>query len=97
MTALGIVLLIAYALFGVAALCGVAVLICAWPLIRTRQYRRRVIGMLLGIAVMCVSLVVGQKLFDDVLNHAHEHRRLDDCRALAASHNAGKPRFASCK
>lgn len=73
MTALGIGLAMAYGLFAVAAVCGLIVLRLLWPLLRLAQHRRRLIWVVVLVGVGSTCLVIGQKLFGDVVCHVASH------------------------
>lgn len=69
---MGIALLFAYALFAVTAICALGGLILLWPVLRS-PHRRRAIGLIVLVAIGGTTLVLGQKLLDDVVGHVAQH------------------------
>lgn len=58
------ILVLPIIVFGVAAIAGVGVLVLAWPLLKMREHRRRLITILVLVTVLVVCMVFGQFILD---------------------------------
>jgi hypothetical protein len=57
-------LVLPIAIFGIATLAGIGVLVLAWPLLRMPAHRGRTIAILGLVIVIVVCAVIGQALLD---------------------------------
>jgi hypothetical protein len=57
-------LIVPVVVFGAAAAAGVGVLVLAWPLLKMREYRPRLIGILVLVVALVVCMVFGQFILD---------------------------------